>query len=230
VASWIGAYAGISISFNFGNGSASLPRSTDFEKPAINFPMGTSALDALRKIADYTNHTFVIQKDAVGYFYLNNDYGIPNRCYNGPLHKFTASQVISVTNNPVFSNMYNAVMSVGLIGQSYGGTTPWTNNVFPQLLFDHKVTTPDFPWSRIAVFGEQGYLDTKGFEKIHKNHLKIVAHYMMSGSVTIPGNAQMDLFDRIQIDEEIYYIHSIAHSINFQTKEWTTTLQTAKVI
>ena len=228
VADWLGAYGGIQISFAHGDRKLPLPRSSDFEKPAINFTMGTSVIEALRKIAGYTNQTFAIQKDSIGYFYLNDDYGIPKISYNGLIHNYTSSQVITVANNPTFVNMYNTYMTIGLIGGSQGGTSPMTNNVFPALRFDHKKTEPNYPWSRIFVSGEQGYLTSADLDRLHELNMKAGAHYQMTGSIVVPGNAQANLFDRIKVDDEEYYIHSIGHSISFQSKEWTTSFQVSK--
>lgn len=255
VADWLSSYGGIEISFNAplgssgGGGSAGdrttpLPRSVDFEKPAINFPMGTSVLDALQKIASLTNHTFIIQADGIGYYYQNSDDGIPNIVYTSTEHTFTSKDVINVNKQPVYSNMYNAYLTVGLISVINNATvgskaSPLDTNVMPGFIYENKVTEPDYPWARIMVSGEQGYVTPTDLEDFHNRNVKLGSHYMMTGGITIPGNADIKILDRIKIDdsgtggssgtsgEKTLYVHAITHNISFQSGEWTTTLQVA---
>ena len=225
VANFLSEYSGIEISFTYGDGDAPLPRSENVEAPAVNFAMGTSAFDAFNSIAEYTNHRFVIQSDGIGYFYSQNAYGLPNQCYEGTLHTYTGNVAISFNGSPNFANLHNTFYTVGIIVENDGGRNmPKTDSLLPSIKFDRKLSTPNIPWSKVFMKGEQGFLTQKKLEELHIRNQRIGLNYMQTGNVTIPGNADILIFDRIAIDGEIYYVHAVNHNIDLQSKSWTTSL------
>ena len=225
-AAWLGEYGGVDISFAFGDGTLSLPRSTSFEAPAVNFQMGTTVLEALKTIGEMTNQSFIIQRDGVGYYYKRNDLGVPLQAYSGNLHVYTSTNVISMDVQPFFGNFYNTVMTVGLLNES--PSMEKEPPLFPGVRFNTLKTDPPLPWSKIMVDGVQGYLDNDKLNDIHARNLKLFRHYISTGSITVPGNSSIDLFDRIQIDDKEFYIHGVTQNIDLASGVWTTGLQVAK--
>jgi hypothetical protein len=232
VADWLSKYGGLATNWTYGTRTVELPRSTDFESPYVNFVLGTSVLEALRSIADMALHRFCIQKDGYGYFYsADNDYNIPDviRTGSSTLHTFNSTVVETRDNTPSFENLYNTFATVGVesIG-SIGGRdfVPQSANVVPGVFFS-KVTNeePRVPWSKLFVWSEQGVFTHTDLEAEHQRNMKRGGRtYQLTGGMTIAGNADIMLFDRVSADGTIWYVESVAHEVDLVAKTWRTTL------
>ena len=54
-----------------------VPRSFEYSKPSVDFPTGTTCLEALNKLAEYTSCALVIQPDGTVDFFELNNMGVP---------------------------------------------------------------------------------------------------------------------------------------------------------
>ena len=84
-----------------------------------------------------------------------------------------------------------------------------------------------FPWSRLIVNNENAILSPEEAKKVHAINCSQYAYATFSGGIQIPGNADLEIFDTISIDDsdEIFYITGISHSYSSSSRVWTTSLQ-----
>lgn len=232
VTDYLASYGGITISYADGGAPMTdLPRSVDFTAPAINFPTGTTVIEAVRQCAEWSNHIFMIQADGTGYMYELNDEGIAKKVYNSTIHNYETTIAESINTTPVFDNMYNNVTTVGLVVGELGSRDLLTQNqFFPRIKnTKHNLTDPNFSWLKMFVSGEDGVMTEDEIERLHKINEKKTKKYVQTGSITVPGDSRPRLLDRIKIgDRDMGYIHNISHNIDFSAKTWTTSFSVGK--
>ena len=88
----------------------------------------------------------------------------------------------------------------------------------PLIARDINVTSPVIPWSKSALVPYRGFTDES---KLMQYVDKVKANsklYEIIGKVTIPGNAEIEPFDKW----EDYVITQVSHNIDFVGKTWTT--------
>ena len=88
-----------------------------------------------------------------------------------------------------------------------------------------------FPWSRMIVNNEQAILSPEEAKKVHEVNCNQYVYTTFNGGITIPGNADLEIFDTISIDDskEIFYISGINHNYNSSSRIWTTSLQVSYI-
>lgn len=210
-----------------------LPRSFDYQSPAVHFNMGTSCLDGLKEIARMINHQFVIQPDGRGYFYGMDVMGCPVWVKKGPVRwTYDESEILSLRLAPYLENKYNAFLTLSLLGTNtskQGGVIP--EGTAPGMMFSEIDDDDSYPWCRVVTNRENGILTRSQLEKLHLVNVGFGRSQIFTGSITVPGRNEFYIFDKIRIihgnSEEVFYIYGITHSVNMQTKEWTTELQIA---
>lgn len=207
-----------------------VPRSFDWRKPAVDFQTGTSCLEALNKLAEMVSCAFVVQPDGIGYFFELNDYGIPYYVYNQDeknVVSFPASEIISVNISPYLENKYNCFVTFGFLQKRDKKDNKIVENSVQMgamyTLKDVSDTLVDYPWARAAVNVENGFLTKSELGEIHANNVKFGVADIYQGTVTVPGNTQIDhIYQRIKVCGIDFFVISIDHNINLQSKEWTT--------
>lgn len=252
VLTYMKSYSGCDLQYvsNFSSGAGNvdniiLPRSWNWESPSTNFVLGTPVLDALREIAKKINHQFIIQPDGRGYFYYMNEYGYPTWVDNGSnvAKVINESDIISFDITPYLENRYNTFLTLGLLVKKESDTQKlMPDGVKPGMLLSRtSIQKGDYPWSRIITNSESGNVTIEDLEKFHKTNVRFGSSQIFSGSVTIPGWHGFFLFDRLNIvcdngsmsngnySTLNFYITGITHNLNFQTKEWTTSLNIAQI-
>lgn len=237
VMSYLISYSGCDLRYvnKFSNGLARgdifLPRSSNWEVPAVYFPLGTTVYDAINQIGVYINHKFVIQPDGRGYFYYLNDIGLPTWVGEGPIRmRYKSKDIISLSLSPHLENKYNTFLTLGLLGENNSdkGRMDIVDSSPGYKMSCKNIQTGDFPWSKITTNKENGIVTISELEDRHKTNERFARASIYEGNVTVPGFHGFYLYDKISIDDVIYYIIGINHSISLQNKEWTTSLQLGK--
>lgn len=210
-----------------------VPRSIDYRKPAVDFPTGTACLDALNKLAEMTSCVFVVQPDGICYFFELNDMGYPYYVDKQTSSiSFNAEDVISLNISPYLENKFNFFVTSGFIMKKDHKTKKVTNQtVTPKFLF--TTVTPsgsNFPWSRMAVNVENGYLTVSELANFHANNVKFGLSDMYQGTLTVAGNDKVThIYQKITVCGTTFFVISIDHNVNLQTKEWTTSYGLNKI-
>ena len=210
-----------------------VPASFDYQKPAVDFALGTSCLQALKELALMCNCQFIIQPDGKGYFYEMDDIGKPIWIGSSPTVKtYKNSDIISWNINPYLENKYNTFLTMGYLIKQVpkDATTPINVSTKPGIMLT-KVSPAgaNYPWSRIITKAAPGYVTKSELEKFHNANKKFGLADIYQGTVTVPGYPHFALFDKVSIADRTYYIIGITQNIDLQTKTWTTGLQIAKI-
>lgn len=239
VMSYMKSYSGCDLRYvrEFSNGLSQedifLPRSAEWQRPFVNFVMGTTVMDALNSIGIYINHRFVIQPDGRGYYYWLDETGKPSWINHSPIRmSYDSHDIISINISPHIENRYNTFLTLGLLGEynpNKGRMDVVDAN--PGYKFSQKSIEPgDYPWSKIITNRENGIVTINELEERHRTNERFAKATIYEGSITVPGFHKFYLFDKISVCGVKYYIIGINHSISLQNKEWTTSLQIGKYI
>ena len=219
---------------------APCPRSVEFQRPAINFLLGTSVYEAISQVCEKTNKTFFITKEGIVRIIDQNIYGVPvNIAYSlskkTPSLKLNSNQILNISLQPYMDNVYNQVVTASLKGKRKGTNFPTllnTDDMMPNVLYN-KLTNGNvnFPWSKMIVQNEMAILSLEEAKKVHEINCTQFNFATFTGGITIPGNADLEIFDTVQIDDhpEIFYITNINHSYSSSSRVWTTSLQVTHI-
>lgn len=219
-------------------GVAPCPRSVEFQRPSINFLLGTTVYEAINQVCQKTNKTWFITKEGIVRIIDQNVYGIPvNIVYSlvnkTPSLKLDSSQILNISLQPYTDNVYNQVVTASLKGKRMGNDTPILPDpskapVMPNVMYSKiEYSNIKFPWSKMIVSNELAILSEEETKKVHAINTSQFACATFTGSLTIPGNAALEIFDTVSIDDnpEIFYITNINHSYSSSSRVWTTSLQ-----
>lgn len=245
VADYLAAFANIQIDFYTKGGSgpswmegrnAPLPRSSEFSSPNVNFQLGMPVFEAFNEICEKTNKLCFFDRFGTLIIMDQNIYGVPIKVASA-LNSGNADwnldseQIISVNLQPNFTNVYNQILTAGLRGTRKGGMTPFFDTENPVPLIEYSEVAKEsieIPWSRFIVSNENGFFTRSEIQRIHSVNKCQFTHYQLSGSLTIPGNAEIELFDSVKIDNNedfFFYVTNINHNYQSSTRVWTTSLQ-----
>lgn len=243
VMKWMSKYSGIEINMDFASSSVegrTLPISSNFAKPALMLTMGTPVIEGIKQACEMCNHRFILQPNGVGYVYeLDSAFSLPLVCKPGyskatVLDEISTDSILSIDVQPIFSNLYNVVISAALLGKN--NTTEASNptgNVVEVKLnekISHMITEPNLPWSRVIANSWKGYMSEDELSKRHAIDRAMSKRYWIDGSISIPGNANIWIYDQIKIFGQYFYITSVSHSIDFATKNFKTTVSISKYL
>ena len=217
---------------------APCPRSVEFQRPAINFLLGTTVWEAIQQVCQKTNKTPFVTKEGVVRIVDNNVYGVPMNIAqslsdNKPSFVIDSDQILNINLQPYTDNVYNQVITASLKGKRKGGEFPSLQlnekDMMPNIMYD-KLTDGNFlyPWSRMIVNNEMAILSKDELDKVHAINKSQFSRATFTGGITIPGNSLLEIFDTIQISEDttkMFYITGINHNYNSATRVWTTSLQ-----
>lgn len=202
-----------------------VPRSANYRKPAVDFKTGTRCIDALNQLAEMTSCVFVVQPDGIGYFFELNEMGIPYYVENQTnVIKFQASDVISINVSPYIENKYNTFATMGFlqkINKKNGNLE--MQSVNPQLIYTpYKALKNNFPWARVNVYVENGYMTLSELTEVHSNNVKFGVSEIYQGTVQVKGNNKVThIYQRINVCGVDFFVSSIDHRVDLSTKTWT---------
>jgi hypothetical protein len=87
-----------------------------------------------------------------------------------------------------------------------------------------NITTPDVPWAMSLFEPVTGALNRTILQEMAERRAAASSVYVVTGNVTIPGNAGIRPYDRWGA----YVIKSVSHNIDLQNKSWTTSMELIK--
>ena len=172
-------YTGCALQFNsnfcpLGEDGYRVPASFNYQKPAVDFTLGTSCLEALRQLANMCNLQFIIQPNGKCYFYEMDDIGKPKWVGTGSsLNSYAATDIISMNINPYLENKYNTFLTMGYLVKKTpnGMVNPLEVSVNPGMIMDYVAPGgSNFPWSRIKSTAAPGYVTMSELQKFHNSN------------------------------------------------------------
>ncbi len=218
-----------------------VPRSVDWKAPAVDFENGKTCYDALKDLAKMTGCFFTVGLDGKGYFYELNHYGFPYYVHNcmrqNRVLYLEPSDIISINLSPFINNKHNTIFTFGFLQKKKPDGMPDDNilqaavtpGVFQTIITKSEEALQGrvvFPWSKTIICSENGYLTPSELFSIHKINVIASAADVYQGSVTVPGNTYIQhLYQVVNILEQNFFVVSIDHQIDSQTKSWTTSYQ-----
>lgn len=210
-----------------------VPRSFNWMSPAVNFQTGTSCMEALKRLAEFTSCVFCIGIDGVGYFYELNEYGIPYYVQNqvdfGSYVEFDSGDIVNVSLSPTFENRYNSIATFGFIKKftKEAALEPESKDaVTPGINYTMSSGNDLFPWSRHNVGVENGFLTKDQLKMVHDVRVKFSKADRYQGTITVLGNTRVThMYQVIKIFDIYYYVLQISHSLDLSRKQWTTSYQ-----
>lgn len=202
-----------------------VPRSSNYRKPAIDFKTGTRCIDALNQLAEKTSCVFLVQPDGIGYFFELNEMGIPYYVEKQTnIVEFDASDIISINVSPYIENKYNTFATMGFLQKinKKSGTIEM-QSVNPQLIYTpYKSLKNNFPWARVNVYVENGYMTLSELTEVHTNNVKFGVSEIYQGTIQVKGNNKVThIYQRIKVCGVDFFVSSIDHRIDLSTKTWT---------
>ena len=210
------------VDYNIHGSNVILSSSTDIMAPRFDIKTGTSVMDGLKMVLADVGYAGVFQPDGVLNLYELGDDGLPTSL--GRSVNVSNTQQISLDQTPDFEDMRNTLVMVGM--QQYnavGRTTDLTSlPIFP-LVSVHKDygTNPRIEWTKGMLYGMPGYTTQAGMESVAGTIMKLTRVYELTGTTTIPGDASIRLYNTY----EGLVISGITHTIDLQSKTWTTSLE-----
>lgn len=239
---WISDSKSIVVETNTAHADFRVPRSANYRKPAVDFKTGTRCLDALNQLAEMTSCVFVVQPDGIGYFFELNKMGIPyyveNQLTDGngkPLRdkdgkpvvpvSFGPEDIISLNISPYIENKYNTFATMGFqqkINKKTGELE--MVSVSPQMIYTpYQTLKNNFPWSRVNVYVENGYMTLSELTEVHTNNVKFGVSEIYQGTVQVKGNNKIThIYQRVKICGVDFFVSSIDHRVDLSSKSWTT--------
>jgi hypothetical protein len=199
--------------------------SEDLNVPRFDWRSGTSVKTALEDVMNDVAYAYVI-RDGVAYFYERNTLtGLPaipgpDRNPGGALYPNT--KVSAIDRTPDFEDMRNELVAVALQGINDGQGTKYANVPMVPLISALSVTTtPDIPWAKSIVDPLSGLMTEAKLATYLQNRSLLLRTYIIAGKTTIPGNADIKVYDQW----DGYIVGSVTHNLDFQNKTWTTDLE-----
>lgn len=203
-----------------------VPRSTNYRKPAVDFKTGTRCIDALNKLATLTGCDFVVQPDGICYFFELNKMGIPYYIAKQKenIVAFSPADIISINVSPYLDNKYNTFATMGFIQKINKKGELVMASVAPQVIYTpYQSLTTNFPWARVNTYVENGYMTLSELSEVHTNNVKFGVSDIYQGTVTVKGNTSVNhIYQKVKICGTEFFVVSIDHRIDLQTKNWTT--------
>lgn len=209
-----------------------VPCSTNWESPAIDFPTGTSCLQALKTLAQKTSCFFTVGMDGYGYFYELNDYGVPFYADTGARITIAENEIINFSLQPALDNKHNSIATMGFLQKRFSNgktnTSTLIGSVVPGSYYTKLKSAEQgnitIPWSRTKVTVQSGYLTKSELLIAHEKNLIFSRSSIYQGSVTVLGNTKVNhIYQSIEVGGETFFVISIQHNIDMSSKLWTTT-------
>lgn len=226
VMQFLADYAGVPF-LNLVKGNLRLP-SGMFYAPLVDLRTGTPVWDGMVEAAKMVN--CLPYFDRFGNLRLMEAAKTTGINWNYP-----ATKVTSYQDTPDYSVVANAIVMQALVSspesyqklmrqsRSFGASSNDLPEISePVFIIINLVTDPEFDWSKMAFYPFSGvFKDIDEFKRAAKIFAGAVSRYRSSGSIEIPGNAEIELLDTFNND---YVVTSIAHNIDTQQKTFRTSL------
>jgi len=147
---------------------------------------------------------------------------------------YPLSRVVSYDDNPDLTTVRNTVFIAALVSTAQGipaeAIVDRGENPIDRKKSSLKVkyvavlpdTTPFFPWDKMLFYVIPGVVKPGDVNREAARIARSVARPRATGSVTIPGNAAVELLDTFN---KSWVITGISHAISTESKTWTTNLQ-----
>lgn len=188
--------------------------------PVIDYKTGTALWDALRNTSQYSST--IIYFDRFG---VLQEYDVGQT--TGVNWNYPEDQIIQYDDKPDLTHIRNAVVVVGLIREGKVGpfdllNTEKAGETFqPMMVALNLNTYPEFAWSKMMFYRLPGIV-TKTQLRIAANRLaQGLNRPRAAGTITIPGNANIELLDRVN---GAWAVTSVSHTADTQAKTFTTVL------
>jgi len=216
---WMADYAGVPfVSFA---GAYRLPAGS-IMSPVVDIKTGTPVWDGIQEICKLgSTITFF---DRLGILTQRGVGTTSNVNWLYPVHK-----IENYDDKPDLSSMRDTVVVAALVGE--GEIDPMqvmspdpknmNPDVQPMMIARQFATVPRFPWSKMMFYAVQGIITRGQLRKAAIEITKGVTRPRATASITIPGNAQVELLDRFN---GAWAIVSITQNIDMQAKTWSTQL------
>lgn len=200
--------------------------SESIDSPIVDFKAGTSILDALNQLCDLTHHSFYIKRDGKIHFYQLGVNGFPVELgYDWGAVYGSSGYSIRMNNRdvtPDFSDLRNEIVGIAQQATSASGSDIKNIPLFPLIALKSNPTVPTVPWSKGYLFPVNGVLSQSELEEIIQNQAYLSRKYLLTGSITVPGNPYIEPYDQWTIEGVVYVVESVSHSMDFGSKTWTT--------
>ena len=214
-------YAGIGHS---GGGTTKLSATTEMTKAIFDWKSGTSVEQALNDVMLDTHHTYAII-DGRAKIYELDDSGLPTVL--GPDRRSGKgyTEITTYDQTPDFEDLRNYCVGMGIMAQTASDNGM---SYLPIIIVDQNSTTPSIPWAKIWAQARPGYTSAHAggtyngsLDQFVDNMKKSCKRYHLTGRVTIEGDSSIKPYDKWGE----YVIYSVSHSIDLQSKQWTTSFE-----
>lgn len=219
-ATFLTKYAGLIADFSRADPGDLLQASSDVNVARYDWKSGTTVRTALDDICESVLHTYAIWGGVI-HFYKNGVNGIP--LWLGPDRSigYSYTKMMTVDLTPDFEDLRNEIVVMGLQAVPEGQGAELANiPTFPRVEARRNATTPNIPWAKSIFRALPGQLTIDEVEDAADRLASLVSKYIVIGRVSIPGNANCVPYDQWGS----YVIHSVTHSLDLQSKTWTTDL------
>jgi len=137
------------------------------------------------------------------------------------------ADVMDVSETPMFDDLRNKIMIVGL--PMYFKGTDFSNfagtDDFNLIRVEGEITTtPAFSWDRGMFQVIPGNYSKDEFDNAAKRWVQWAQTVYFDATATIPGNSQIRLLQQFECSYGTFVVLGMSHDINFESKEWTTSL------
>ena len=217
-------YAGINYDLSNANGAITLSSTEEINAARFDWKSGTSVRSALEEVLQDVLHWYVV-RDGMVYIYELGTNGLPVSLGPDQSTGYDSTKMISIDKTPDFDDLRNYVVGLALQRVPEGkGTDQQSVPTFPMIEARTKTTTPDVPWAKCLVRGFPGALSPDQLSDIVDRMSNMSSVYNLVGNLQIPGNADIRPYDRWGD----LVVSSVTHSINLESKTWTTSLEFMK--
>jgi hypothetical protein len=204
-----------------------LPSNYSISNPVVNFATGTPVWQALQEIQRMAS--------TVGFFDRLGQFVYADVGSFGPRNWVYEDYAIqSYDLEPDVTFLHNALVITGLVSDAPLGASA-SDEVLrsqsaatPTLMFVRLQADVDIPWDKMAHYAIAGVLRSQAeMNRIALRAARGVARARVTGSVTIPGNAEIELLDVFNGE---YIITAVSHQADTQAKSFRTSLQVERIV
>jgi len=214
-------YAGIISDTTNANVFTQLSVSEDINVARFDWKSGTTVRTALEDVMNDVLHNYVVQDGKIEFYQLDGN-GLPIALGPDWAPQYPDTKTVSVDQTPDFEDLRNEVVVIGLEPVFAGqGTNLEDVPTVPRFERIQNVTVPNVPWSKAIVEGPPGLLPLAEIQQYAQRLADRADHYESIGHTTIPGNANIKVYDRWNGS----VIASVTHNVDLQAKTWTTDLE-----
>jgi hypothetical protein len=220
---FLSRYAGLIPDFSNAPSAAThrLSVSQDVNVARFDWKTGTSVRSALDDVMKDVNYTYVVMLGKI-YVYELDDKGIPTVLGIDHKPSYPNTKIISENQQPEFGDLRNDIVIIGLERVPEGAGTDLSNvPLWPRYERRVSTTTPDIPWAKSLMEALPGALTDSQLSTIADRYAKMTKNFLIMGRTTIAGNANIKPYDKWGS----LIIYSVSHSIDFNSKSWTTDLE-----